>query len=367
MSKQNDLILKKRKEIIKKDIEEMFKKHKNIHYGYLVKYIIDKELDEIHMGEYENLETGKIINFDEIQYEHVLSKYAKSVFMKHMKKKEEQVQKDQEEKKSKRKGEPVWVACKTESMLDVIEKMSIQTAHELVKLLTSMTMDSKGMLVDERGVALKAGEIGTKILKISRAKASPILNELETLKIIKPVTKGKSKFYKVDQRFHSMGEEINEAFVKLYKKSVIDLLEKYDLGAGLGVLYKILPYVHKQRLCICWNPNQDLRTDKKRTLVENIRRKMDLPVRYISQKDIATIVGMTPQGLNKYFRMFDKMNIMFNFGEGKEPKYIFHPDFINREDLADDGAYSVVIRSLFDDRKKPSYPKSKNKKKKTDK
>lgn len=265
--------------------------------------------------------------------------------------------------------EPHFIACRRKGMLKIIDQLSIQTATHLMVLLGHLTIRSNGTLVNERGEEMNQKDI-QELLGVSKRKTIDLLKELEEIKILKSVPKGRTKTYQINKKIHSMGKDINEAFVKLYKKKLNELAKEYDLGIGLGILYKMLPYVHWQTLYICWNPDEDIRFDSSLSLVDNLDFDETInAVDHMMQKDIATVVGVSTRTMRRYINVFVEMGILKTNGkEWESYTHQMHPDFVSRQDILNDGGFAKMLRFQFkqDQRMKKMIEKEKqnNKKKK---
>lgn len=263
----------------------------------------------------------------------------------------------------------IFIACKDNSILTISEKLSVQTATHLMKLIVCVTLKSKGILVNDKGLPLKNSEI-MKVLSLSRAQTNRVLNELLHIKIIldKPNPKDKrQRIYSLNPIYHSIGKQINESFTKLFRLSLETLIKNNEIGNELGAFYKMIPYFQKQTGFLCKNPDEDIRVDKKISLIDNLknanyRSQMVEKIKHLQQKELASYIGVEPNTMNIYASKLETLGVIKRSIMDDNIIHMIHPDFLSKQDDLDDGAYKAVISFMFEAHKGGPTRKSGRKK-----
>lgn len=274
--------------------------------------------------------------------------------------------------------EKIFIACKEKSILKISDRLSVQTATHLMKLIVCVTLESKGILVNEKGSPLSNTEI-MKILSLSRAQTSRVLKELLDIKIIlsKPNPKDeRKKIYSLNPIYHSIGKQINESFTKLFRLGLETLIKDNKIGNELGAFYKMIPHFHKQTSFLCKNPDDDIRVDKSISLIENLkdcekREIMVAKIQHMQQKELANAIGVDPSTMNLFIDKLENLGVAKRSTLGESVIHMIHPDFLSKQDDLDGGAYKAVISFMFEAHKggptrksgrKPQNQKKKNRK-----
>lgn len=145
------------------------------------------------------------------------------------------------------------------------------------------------------GHALKAADFA-RIWNVSKRTAGVILSELEAHSIVF----GEGGTYTLNERYHfrnKTGDEV-DALIKTF----FTTLRKVRLtAADLGIVYKLLPYVHLESNVICSDPFAANPED----------------VRFLSEKQIAGVLGMDVNKTREAMRRLRKAGVTgeWRFGD----------------------------------------------------
>ncbi|RSD27632.1 hypothetical protein [Mesobacillus subterraneus] len=318
--------------------------------------ILLKEIDPKVQLAMIDIETGAIFKSEMHAIENIYIKEAVKYFKtkKHA----------QEKKKKTRKGsgiksqQPKFIACRNIEIEKIIDKIKIEDARILMYLLSCLTMESKGKVVDERGVPLSFGKImeGLDISSTTLKGAIKRLKELGIIESKKNENNKRETHYIINRRFHSMNKSVNESFTKLIKKRLKEVVKDKRTGNAIGALYKLLTKVHYQTGYICWNPDHDIRKPGVENLMDCLDDEYTIKaIDHMTQKEMALVVGVTPKTMNIYVGLYEELCIMKRDVMGDSVLHIVDPTFILRVDWEkDDGSslYTKVLSFQFEQHKK---------------
>jgi DNA-binding MarR family transcriptional regulator len=134
---------------------------------------------------------------------------------------------------------------------------------------------------------MTAKQIGTAIGIRDKRTYTKVLSELENDDVVLPTTDGN---YVINDRYHfrkKVGKESVDILIKTFHTTVRDLKLK---PAEMGVLYKLLPYVHYETNLICEDPFE----------VDPTK------VRFLNASQIAEKGGVSRQKVSEVIRALDK-------------------------------------------------------------
>lgn len=286
-------------------------------------------------------DNGEIIDGESFILDNVFTRELKKYFFREL----EKIREDKNARSNKRREyqnalpknqkEDVFIAYKKKQILKVIDRLTLEEATYLMKSLIHLTMKSKGILVDKNGKPLERKDLmdfwGTK-----NTRTTQLLKKFKELKIITELPHpkdGRQKIYSVNRKYHSVGQKINEVFAKIYRGKLKELSNNQTIGNALGALYKLIPYFHWQTFYICWNPDDDIRVDKSKMLIENLEFEETIyGVDHMLQKEMAEVVGITPETMNRYIAIYEDLKIMKRDEQGDSVLHMIHPDFVYRQD-----------------------------------
>ncbi|WHY65375.1 hypothetical protein [Neobacillus sp. SuZ13] len=247
----------------------------------------------------------------------------------------------------------IFIACKVNNIKEVSKKMDIYIATSVVKLLSKLTRKSDGLLVNKRGKAITQVEI-QQVLGLGERRCRDVLKKIVDLKVIKSEKDPKDRriiLYYVDKKFHSMAESIHESFVQLNKNELNKMVENENLGNALGVLYKILPYVHFQTFYLVWNPTHNM-LYKSQSLADSLLDEENpSKLEHLLQKEIAEIIGVHETTINEYINILEKNKIIKRDIQGDSVLHMVHPRVLKRYDTHyvpdDQNEYAKFIEVQF--------------------
>ncbi|KRG11553.1 hypothetical protein ACA29_17095 [Lederbergia galactosidilytica] len=194
------------------------------------------------------------------------------------------------------------------------------------------------------------------VFGINKRYVSGIITELKEIGVITETREG---YYKVNERYHFRGRSREDTYIGYYKvneryhfrgrsredtymlvKTFHTTLNKIKVNpAELGVLYKLLPYIHYESNLVCENPFED---DPRK-------------VRFLNTSEIAGKVGLSRQKLNDTLRKLVSAGAIATIqrksgivpqasdGDGRETVVLINPYVITRK--RED--HSVITLQLF--------------------
>lgn len=223
-----------------------------------------------------------------------------------------------------------WVACHHDSINKVIQDISLIHAGAIMKLLPYMRFNKKGLLMNNN-IPLNASDIES-ILERTRNVTSKILKELIEHKIINVKKQGRKNTYYINEKFHTLGiMKKHSSFTKVFIEKLKEVSEKLNLNE-LGLLYKILPFFHYEKYCLCENPDETNLDD----IVYLTRATLSEKVNYSYDKLGILIKKLTVYGL------------MLNISSQRKSQYIIHPDLCYRkQNDSDHYAFTIELFNSF--------------------
>lgn len=130
------------------------------------------------------------------------------------------------------KKKEFFVAFINKKVRNIISEITIEEASAYFKLLTKITMRSKGQLVGLDGKPLSSEEIA-KVMCVGKRRAMTLLKRFKYLRMINTIQNPKDKrstIYIINKEFHIMGEKIKEVFTQVYQEKLKQLMENKSIG-----------------------------------------------------------------------------------------------------------------------------------------
>lgn len=212
-----------------------------------------------------------------------------------------------------REGNGHWVACHHDSINKVINDISLIHAGAIMKLLPYMKFNKKGLLMDGNKT-LNHADIES-ILQRSRNVTSKTLKELIDCEILKVEKEGRNNTYYINNKFHTLGAmKKHGSFTKLFIEKLKEVSEKLNLNE-LGLLYKILPFFHFEKYCLCENPDEP---------------NLDEIV-YLTRATLADKINYSDNKLSILIKKLTVYGLMLNISSQRKSQYIIHPDLCYRK------------------------------------
>jgi DNA-binding MarR family transcriptional regulator len=243
-----------------------------------------------------------------------------------------------------------FIMCDNEEIKSISDKITLEEAKNLMFLLTCLTIKSDGMLVNDRGESLTTKEM-EKILKISPSNRKRFLNKMGAIDLIqtkKDKNDLRKTIYFINKKFHSMKEAVKNSFTKIFKERLKEVVTDKRMGNAIGALYKIIPYIHYQTGYVCWNPDEDIREDSSKLLIDCLQDEYTIyKIDHIVQKQLANfVVGITEQTMNIYIGIFEELSIMKREVMGNVVLHIVDPSLILRQDYIEGDNDSSYLRTV---------------------
>lgn len=141
------------------------------------------------------------------------------------------------------------------------------------------------------------------------------------------ITKNDNGSYNVNPRYHFRGVTHNRAVVRSYTAKIKAAYREVN-AADLGLMYRMLPYVHYGTNALCDNPTE----------------RDPLNIRWFNGKELADAIGVHEKYLA---RRLPKMKfageyVIGRFHLGDTRKYVFNPNvFYRKSTAADDSTIAL--------------------------
>ncbi|RHW38220.1 hypothetical protein D1B33_04855 [Lysinibacillus yapensis] len=211
-----------------------------------------------------------------------------------------------------------WVVCYFKKLKEV--ELTMAKAKHLLLLLTMLEMKSENVLWVSKNKPAKISDVA-KVLDVSAKQARRILEEFNgTFLDLEISDTNRIAKVTIKKEFHQMGEQDSKkkSWAKLYKVRIEQLHEKL-LAEGkstieLGLLYKILPYVHYETNYICRYPDY-----------ENAEE-----IEALNGKELADLLGHDEATICSYMNHLYDYGVVLPIGSGKDVIYKVHPDYVMR-------------------------------------
>jgi hypothetical protein len=135
------------------------------------------------------------------------------------------------------------------------------------------------------------------------------------------ITKNDNGSYNVNPRYHFRGVTHNRAVVRSYTAKVKAAYREVN-AADLGLMYRMLPYVHYGTNALCDNPTE----------------RDPLYIRWFNGKELAEAIGVHEKTLSgRLTRMkFGDEYVIARLNVGGTMKYVFNPNVFYRKNTTPD-------------------------------
>lgn len=229
-----------------------------------------------------------------------------------------------------------------QEMIDATSKLSNKHAGHMLMLLPYIQYRTNILTTAGREGNQQPLNIDdlAKIFGIQRRYVKKIVDELIEVGAIEIVN---GELFKVNERYH-FRKRANKEDVNMLVKTFSTTLKKIKATpAELGVLYKLIPYIHYESNLICANP------------FELDARK----VKFLNTSEIAEIVGMSRQKLTETLKKLTAAGAIVTIqrksklvpklsevkGDGRETVVLVNHNVITRKT----GEHDVIAEQLFAD------------------
>lgn len=231
----------------------------------------------------------------------------------------------------------IFSFSRMQEMVDTASKLSNKHAGYMLMLFPHIQYRTN-ILVSlgrkENQIPLTDKDLA-EVFGINKRYVSGIITELKEIGVITETREG---YYKVNERYHFRGRSREDTYMLV--KTFHTTLNKIKVNpAELGVLYKLLPYIHYESNLVCENPFED---DPRK-------------VRFLNTSEIAGKVGLSRQKLNDTLRKLVSAGAIATIqrksgivpqasdGDGRETVVLINPYVITRK--RED--HSVITLQLF--------------------
>ncbi|MGM7723744.1 DUF7343 domain-containing protein [Metabacillus sp. Hm71] len=225
-----------------------------------------------------------------------------------------------------------FVMAHNDPIREITKDLTLIEAGAVIKLLDYMKKGDG--LLQVNAEPMKQKDIQTAIGR-GKEMTSKILGRLEELDIINKVREGRRNVFKINQRFFSYGGAAG-SFTKLLMVTLRERIADLKLNE-VGMLFKVLPYFHYSRLCLCANPDEPLPADPNE---EDLKK-----LQYFSREDLAQELDLDVKTIYEIVRTLKKKKLMISTETGGKVRYWIHPDVMYRQTYETEWADSV--RDLF--------------------
>lgn len=136
--------------------------------------------------------------------------------------------------------------------------------------------------------------------------------------------------YAVNERYHFKGAFNDQYVVKSYTAKIKRVYSEVK-ATDIGLIYRMLPYVHMETNALCANPFE----------------KTPEQIRWFNRKELADAIGVTPQALGaRLAKMtFDGQYVIARVKLGGNERYMFNPWVFYRQNSEPDGTLRAVFNN----------------------
>ncbi|RSL29117.1 hypothetical protein D7Z54_32935, partial [Salibacterium salarium] len=134
------------------------------------------------------------------------------------------------------------------------------------------------------------------------------------------ITEADGEYY-VNQRYHFRGAFSDQHVVKSYITKVKQVYREVK-AADIGLMYRMLPYVHMETNALCDNPFE----------------KNPQKIRWFSRKELAEAIGVNPATLGRRLpkMTFGDEYVIARIKVGGSERYTFNPNVFYRRNTKPD-------------------------------
>lgn len=238
------------------------------------------------------------------------------------------------------RGNRHFVQCLHDPIKDVTPHLSLTESGAIMKLLLYMKMNNEGLLQQDNK-PLKQSDI-PKILGKGKTQTAAIIKRLEELSLLLPIKDGRSKLFRMNDKFHIMGKRNKKVhFTKVLTTKLHEVVGQLKLE-HLGFLYKILPYFHYEECVLAHNPNEP---DESK-------------IQYMNRNELATAINHDVDYITKLVgHLSDKGLIMVTISS-RNALYYVHPHLMYRQENDGNNDYCKALCRMFENNQRNSKRRS---------
>jgi hypothetical protein len=208
--------------------------------------------------------------------------------------------------------EPQFSVCYLEEIGKLVKPLSLNKCGKMITLALCMEMDINGQLM-HKSKPMKRKDIA-KLWKMKDLKeVGKLINELIAMGFLENI---ENQNYRITEKYHTMGQVIKPPFAKLYHPTTQKIVKKVP-DEAIGLLYKLLPWVHMNSGTICRNPTEE-DMSKAQFLTSDV-----LPVE----------LAISQNTLTKHMDILAAEGAILITKIGRVLKYQVHPRYVSRMDF----------------------------------
>jgi hypothetical protein len=139
--------------------------------------------------------------------------------------------------------------------------------------------------------------------------------------------------YAVNERYHFRGAFDNQFVVKSYTAKIKRVYREVK-AADIGLIYRMLPYVHMETNALCENPFE----------------KNPKAISWFNRKELAEAIGVNPDTLGRRLpgMKFDGEYVVARIKVGNEPdRYTFNPSVFYRQNKAPENTLQAMFNVKY--------------------
>lgn len=209
-----------------------------------------------------------------------------------------------------------FVFSNNQNVEEVTKRMTLVEAGAMFSIMVHLDFNSDGIIV-KNGKPITMTDLQD-ILKIGKRRVIDIVNKLESLSLLFRVKQGRKTIIQVNDSFHFIGKNLDKKsyLTKVYTTKAKELLDSLSLQE-LGLLYKIIPHFHYEKMVLCKNAN------------EKNPSKLEL----LTATELADLIGVDRRTLSRLLPALRKKGILMSVRTGsKAVSYVINPDLFYRMD-----------------------------------
>jgi hypothetical protein len=135
--------------------------------------------------------------------------------------------------------------------------------------------------------------------------------------------------FTVNERYHFKGQFDDQYVIKAYTTKIKRVYREVK-AADIGLIYRMLPFVHMETNALCGNPFE----------------KDPSSISWFNRKELAEVIGVNPDFLGRRLpnMKFDKEYVIARIKIGKEPeRYAFNPKVFYRQNKTPDPTLQAMF------------------------
>ncbi|MFZ4454319.1 hypothetical protein [Salibacterium aidingense] len=217
-----------------------------------------------------------------------------------------------------------FTASNMRNLHEVYSALTTAQCGYLMRLQCSVEY-ATGRIVKPDKSPMTTGDM-KRALGLSR-KSSTFYDFLDEAKAHGIITESAGNYY-VNQRYHFRGAFSDQYVVKSYATKVKQVYREVK-AADIGLIYRMLPYVHMETNALCDNPFEE---DPQK-------------IRWFSRKGLAEAIGVSPSELSRRLpkMTFGEEYVIARIKVGGSEKYTFNPNVFYRRNTQPDDTLTAMF------------------------